>query len=121
MQRSYNDAIFKLQEILGWYHLNPQTAPARHIWNQFIIRVQGGRRDALREHLSENGIGTDIYYPVPLHQQECFASYQRRCRYRTRNVAALETVALPIFPELETRQIEDVPQTRLSIFLNNRF
>ncbi|MBC8310501.1 MAG: DegT/DnrJ/EryC1/StrS family aminotransferase [Planctomycetes bacterium] len=85
-------------------------APARHIWNQYIIRVQGDRRDALRDHLSENGIGTDIYYPVPLHEQECFADISGKPLPHTEQ-AALETVALPIFPELESQQVEYVANT----------
>lgn len=85
-------------------------APARHIWNQYILRVQGGRRDALREHLADNGIGSDIYYPVPLHLQECFTDIKGETLPRT-ELAALETVALPIFPELENDQIEHVAHT----------
>ena len=85
-------------------------APARHIWNQYILRVQGGQRDALREHLAENDIGSDIYYPVPLHQQECFAAIKGESLQHT-ELAALETVALPIFPELEREQVEHVAST----------
>ena len=93
----------------------PQTPPApeRHIWNQYILRVKGGKRDALREHLSEQGIGTDIYYPVPLHEQECFADIKGKPLPHTEQ-AALETVALPIFPELEQEQVQYVANTIIS-------
>jgi len=105
----YKD-IFELAGDIGLISPNPPKSPARHIWNQFIVRVQGNRRDALREHLSENGIGTDIYYPVPLHQQECFAEIKGNPLPHT-ELAALETVALPIFPELANDQVEHVANT----------
>jgi len=73
----------------------------RHVWNQFVVRVPDGRRDALREHLAQRQIGTEIYYPVPLHQQACFKylDYGPGSLPETER-AARETVALPIFPEL---------------------
>ena len=105
----YND-IFEQAGDIGLISPKSQLPPARHIWNQYILRVQGGRRDALREYLSEQGIGTDIYYPVPLHQQECFADIKGDPLPHT-ELAALETVALPIFPELTTDQVEHVANT----------
>ena len=108
----YN-SIFNAAGDIGLVYPNPPPPPARHIWNQYILRVQNGRRDALREHLAQKGIGTDIYYPVPLHQQECFATIKGDALPHT-ELAALETVALPIFPELESEQLEHVANTIVS-------
>lgn len=82
----------------------------RHVWNQYVIRVQ--RRDELRQYLSAAGIGTEIYYPIPLHQQECFAYLD----YRTGEMpeserASGEVLALPVFPELTAAQIDYVAGT----------
>ena len=88
--------------------ITPYAVPGcRHIYNQYVIRA--ANRDGLRAHLGACGIGTEIYYPVSLHQQTCF----EYLGYKTGDFpeserAAAETVALPIYPELTNDQLAHV-------------
>ena len=96
----------------------PEAVPGRrHVWNQFTIRIPGGRRDALREHLAAAKIGTEIYYPVPLHAQACFAAlgYGLGSLPETER-AASEVLSLPIFPGL-TAQEQETVVARIAAFL----
>ena len=91
----------------------PYRDPAAfHVWNQFSLRIGDGQRDHLRSYLQQCNIGSEIYYPIPLHQQVCF----RDCGYATGSLphteqAAAEILHLPIYPELTRAEQEQVVAT----------
>ena len=74
---------------------------ATHVWNQYSVRVRNERRDPLRESLLESEIGTEIYYPIPVHRQECYRDLETpRHTLRQTESACNEIMHLPIFPGL---------------------
>ena len=104
---AFYDAAFaraQLASTLRTPHVQPGV---RHIFNQYVVRVRD--RDALRHRLTDAGVGTEIYYPVPLHLQQCFAYLgHRRGDFPLSEQAAAETLALPIYPELTETQLQYV-------------
>jgi len=102
----YDSAFAKAK--LGAAVRTPHATPGgRHIYNQYVIRAHN--RDALRQHLAERSVGSEIYYPVPLHLQQCFAYLGHAAgEFPNSEAAARETVALPIYPELVPEQLQYV-------------
>lgn len=87
-----------------------------HIYNQYIIRVE--KRDVLREFLTKNEIGTEIYYPVPFHLQECFADLgHKKGDFLNSEFSADNSIALPIYPELTENQLKFVVN-KIGEFIN---
>ncbi len=98
-------AMFAAAGLDGVLGLPRHVSPGRHVWNQYVIRVPNGQRDRLRAFLAEAKIGTEIYYPLGLHAQECF----RHLGYTEGELpeterASREVLALPIFPELTAEE-----------------
>ena len=87
----------------------PARGLGTHIYNQYVIRVPAAVRDPLRQHLKGKGIGTAVYYPVPLHRQPCFAylGYAEGSLPHS-EAAAAQTIALPIYAELTEQQLTHV-------------
>jgi len=100
-------AAFSRAGLSGQIQPPAATPGYRHTWNQYVIRAP--RRDDLRQFLGEQGVGTEIYYPVPLHRQQCFAYLAYGADdFPMSDAAARQVLALPIFPELEQEQIQYV-------------
>jgi dTDP-4-amino-4,6-dideoxygalactose transaminase len=98
----------------------PVEKEDRHIYNQFVIRVKEGRDD-LRGFLNDAGIGTEVYYPVPMHLQACFSDLNyKKGDFPEAEQAALHTLALPIYPELLDDQIEYVVEKIKAFYLKKK-
>lgn len=88
----------------------PQTDPdAYHVWNQYSLRVREGLRDELRAFLSQRGVGTEIYYPIPVHRQECYRDEAfSQVDLPETDAACAEILNLPMFPELTEAEQQTV-------------
>jgi len=101
--------LFAQAGLTDWLELPPEEDGRRHVWNQYVVRIGEGRRDELRAFMAEAKVGSEIYYPLGLHQQECFQylGYSADSLPETLR-AADEVLALPIFPELTAEEQERV-------------
>jgi len=95
----------------------PKVVTNRHIFNQYVIRVAD--RDKVQAFLREKGVGTEVYYPVPMHLQECFVHLgYKKGDFPASETAANETLALPVYPEVSEEQVEYVVSS-LTEFLSS--
>jgi len=103
--------LFEAQALEGV--VPPSERPGHfHVYNQYVVRVPAAARDPLRAHLSSRRVGTEVYYPIPLHLQVCFASLGYRAGdFPHSEQAARETIALPMYPELGASAQEYVVET----------
>jgi dTDP-4-amino-4,6-dideoxygalactose transaminase len=114
------DALIE-EHHLGHFLERPTVrSNCRHVFNQYVVRVAGGQRDALVNHLKADRIGCEIYYPIPLHLQEClvYLGY-REGDFPASEEAAHSVLALPMFPELKAEQQRRVIQS-CAAFLGQR-
>ena len=90
--------------------IRPTVIPeAGSVWNQYTLRVVDGKRDAFRAHLSGRGIGSEVYYPLGLHEQECFAGIGKGGEtLKVTPVLTSEVVSIPCFPEMTEAEREEV-------------
>ena len=112
------ESLLKDADLLDRVTLPTVTAENRHVYNQYIIRAV--RRDELRAFLQEQGVGTEIYYPVPLHLQVCYRDLgYRQGTFPQAERAAEESLALPIFAELTADQQAYVVETIKKFYRKN--
>jgi len=114
------DALIEEQH-LGHFLQRPVVRPQRrHVFNQYVVRVGQGQRDALVRHLKSEHIGCEIYYPVPLHRQECLAHLGYHAGdFPASEEACASVLALPMYPELREEQQQRVIQS-CATFLRQR-
>ncbi|HLH31495.1 MAG TPA: DegT/DnrJ/EryC1/StrS family aminotransferase, partial [Terriglobia bacterium] len=109
--RRRNAGIYReLLRTVAALELPHEISGARHIYNQFVIRTP--RRDAIMSRLKEQGIGCEIYYPIPLPLLPCFQQFGSRLEsFPVSELASQHSLALPIYPELTADMIRRVADT----------
>lgn len=103
---AFYDAAFRGHPVLG----TPEVLPGRtHVYHQYVLRVLRGDREQLRQQLGDLGIGTAVYYPLPLHLQDCFAELGGGAGdCPVAEAAAATSLALPVHPDLQPEQLHEI-------------
>jgi dTDP-4-amino-4,6-dideoxygalactose transaminase len=105
----YTEKLSGLPNLASKLILPTAMADRGHIWNQYTLRISGeGKRDDLKRHLGARNIGSEIYYPVPLHAQECFAYVGKKSPCPSATRLSQEVLSIPVFPELRREQLDQV-------------
>lgn len=114
---AHYDHLFAQQQLPAGVTLPHVIDGAHCVWNQYTIRVARGLRDSLRQYLLEQGIGSEVYYPIPLHRQSCFKAlgWSEGSLPHTEQ-AAREVLSIPIFPQLTAAERETVVDCTLQFF-----
>lgn len=114
------DVLLQEEHLTHFLQRPTTVAQRRHTFNQYVVRVARGERDNLVRHLKSEGIGCEIYYPVPLHMQECLRYLgQERGDFPIAEQACREVLAFPMYPELTADQQRRVVASCVS-FLRQR-
>jgi dTDP-4-amino-4,6-dideoxygalactose transaminase len=114
------DALLAEYDLLAALDRPAVLPDRRHVFNQYVVRVRGGQRDALVKHLQAERVGCEIYYPIPLHLQECLAYLGHgEGDFPVSEEASRSVLALPMFPELTAEQQRRVVQS-CAAFLRQR-
>jgi dTDP-4-amino-4,6-dideoxygalactose transaminase len=114
------DELIGAKQLHGFLQRPVACPDRRHAFNQYVVRVPSVHRDPLVKHLKDNGVGAEVYYPLCLHQQECFAHLGHRPGdFPVGEEAARTVLALPIFPEITDAQQDRVVGT-ISGYLRQR-
>ncbi len=104
---AYYDKAFAPLKASGKAVLPVEAEGRKHVYNIYNIRIPGGNRDGLREALTAKGVGTAVYYPIPLHLQPVYAKYGwKKGDFPVSEKACDEVLALPVYPELEKEELE---------------
>ncbi len=110
---TYNKAFKDIEQL----ELPQTSSKEKHGFNQYTIRVKDGLRDELKDFLQNRGIGSAVYYPLPLHLQPCFSTLNyKEGDFTNAELACNEVLSLPVFPELEKEEIEYTIENVLEFF-----
>ena len=118
--QSYRE-LFDAYSLIDEIVLPFEPTEYKHVYNQFTVRIPGGRRDGVLQRLRANQIGSMIYYPIPLHVQPCFEFLGHRVgEFPEAEAASREVLSLPVYPEMPSHHAEIVVRQLKAAFSQTR-